>query len=542
MNVLRHKRPLLHGGLILALGLAACPSFAQEIQWRASTAPVATSTPSENSSVTLGRPQPLQTPAPPTALTDVTPVNFRPANTVIGANIDTVRPLPSGPAFGQGPTTVIIEDAPQNEKKDPKEAIPFAPKRLNGDLEPGTVSGSSPVCYPLCCPPHCCQGFVCRERCWDSCCWDNCGGGCESGCIPRARFWLMGEYLMWNLSDQRIPPLVTTSPPGTPVTEAGVLGAPGTTVLFDERNMFNAELNGGRFTLGFWLPCYSDVGLETSFFFLSKRNYLFSAASEGTPILARPIFDVVQGTEVSQLVAFPGVLSGSINVEYDTRMWGLDFGFRHKLCCDCRSWLDLTYGYRHLYHEDNIDIIENLLAAQPLGGPLGIIVHDSFQTRNIFNGLYLGIEGERKLFRRWFVGGYGKLTLGVNHQVININGTTTFSTVAPGVANPQPAGILALPTNIGHHTRDRFSAIPEFGFKFGYCFNDHFRLWVGWSGMWWGETVRAGEQIDRGINRTQVPNNLTGIGPLVGERRPSVPFRTQDMFVNGLNAGLEYRY
>src|SRR5262245_44853218 len=46
------------------------------------------------------------------------------------------------------------------------------------------------------------------------------------------RVWLEAEALLWWMRGADLPPLVTTSPPGTPLTRAGVLGSPGTEVLF----------------------------------------------------------------------------------------------------------------------------------------------------------------------------------------------------------------------------------------------------------------------------------------------------------------------
>src|SRR5262245_36284458 len=54
------------------------------------------------------------------------------------------------------------------------------------------------------------------------------------------RLWGEVEFLVGWLRSYHVPALVTASPPGTPRDQAGVLGAPGTTVLFgDER------VNGG---------------------------------------------------------------------------------------------------------------------------------------------------------------------------------------------------------------------------------------------------------------------------------------------------------
>src|SRR5215831_18765845 len=47
------------------------------------------------------------------------------------------------------------------------------------------------------------------------------------GCL-----WAEAEYLLWWMKGASLPPLITASPAGTPSTQAGVLGAPTTTVVF----------------------------------------------------------------------------------------------------------------------------------------------------------------------------------------------------------------------------------------------------------------------------------------------------------------------
>src|SRR5262245_8106792 len=59
---------------------------------------------------------------------------------------------------------------------------------------------------------------------------------CRSCPYPPGCVWASAEYLLWWTKGDRLPPLLTTSPVGTPLANAGVLGRPGTSVLFgDER-------------------------------------------------------------------------------------------------------------------------------------------------------------------------------------------------------------------------------------------------------------------------------------------------------------------
>src|SRR5207247_866512 len=79
-------------------------------------------------------------------------------------------------------------------------------------------------------------------------------------CAPRYRVWGSAEYLFWWIKDTPLPPLVTSSPPGT----LPALGRPGTTVLFGGNDVDNEERSGGRFTLGMWLDACEHFGIEGS--------------------------------------------------------------------------------------------------------------------------------------------------------------------------------------------------------------------------------------------------------------------------------------
>jgi hypothetical protein len=121
------------------------------------------------------------------------------------------------------------------------------------------------------------------------------------------------EYLLWWMKGASVPPLVTSSPAGTPLSQAGVLGAPGTSVLFGGSDVNGGVRSGGRFAVGAWLDDCQTFGVEGGVFFLESKSAGLSAASGGNPILARPFTDAVTGRPASELVAFPGVASGNIS-------------------------------------------------------------------------------------------------------------------------------------------------------------------------------------------------------------------------------------
>jgi len=61
---------------------------------------------------------------------------------------------------------------------------------------------------------------------------------------PSWRLWAGVEALGWAISGQSLPPLVTGSPTGTPRNQAGILGAPGTQILYGDQTV-NGNLQPG---------------------------------------------------------------------------------------------------------------------------------------------------------------------------------------------------------------------------------------------------------------------------------------------------------
>jgi len=105
--------------------------------------------------------------------------------------------------------------------------------------------------------------------------------------------------------------------------------------------------------LGAWLNECRTLGVEGDFFLLSSRGSGFVASSTGSPILARPFLDATTGRPNSELVAFPGLLAGTVSAHSaSTGLLGADAMLRANLCRGCDYQLDLIGGYRYLRLSD----------------------------------------------------------------------------------------------------------------------------------------------------------------------------------------------
>lgn len=429
------------------------------------------------------------------------------------------------PLFSAAPALAPASPGQKDKAVDPKAELIARPTPSD---KPAPAATSSDKPLPDCCP-------------------DLCKPLCEV-CGPPGRFWVSAEYLLWWIKTAQTPPLVTTSPDSS----LGILGQPGTRVLIGGQGLDRDPLHGGRFMAGMWLDCCQTHGIEIGYFFLSNRESEASAGGPGTPgsaTVARPFYNVLTGREDSQLVAFPNVLAGTATVTGTSRLQGITPNLICNLCCcspkDCcdpRGYrVDLLLGPRYYDLEEDLSVREDLRVAPgvPVLGGSRINILDNFDTRNRFYGGFIGARAE--CWRgRMFANVTGGVALGSTNQIVEINGNTVITPPAGAVVN-RAGGLLTQQTNIGRYSRNEFTYIPELGFNVGYQVTDHLRAYVGYSLLYWSDVVRPGDQIDRGINTTQLPT-LGGQGTLTGPRRPAFSFQDSDFWAQGINFGVQLRF
>ena len=564
-------KALLIGSLSLLAGLAAAHGFAQDTVWRPANTPPAFErvAPSTGCAVTLSRPVPITSVAPapvvPVAALERPAPLFR-AKTLDPDDFPQLMPV--------GPVSSSTQNQPGAAKPMAPSAEPLHAPRL---VETSTVSESPSVfgrwrrsagcacttdsvgpiagevvevhpggilddcgtcdsCITETCGPCCGR----RWRDWCGCCDDPC-------CLQRPHLWIRGEYLLWGISNQNLPPMLTVGDTSNRVP--GAIGQPGTIVLFGDEQGQDEVRSGGRVALGFWFPRRCNWGMDASVFMLAPRSTTFEKTSSdlGSPFLARPYFNVNTNQEDREIVADPfgttevGRIKGTFSYTSTTRLWGVDADLRRRLWCGPRYWLDALIGYRHVDLSDTIDIFEN---PTQVDSPNNTIVsRDHFATRNSFNGIQLGLEGEARLTKRWFVAGSLKFAMGNMNEVINIDGSQTL--LQPG-QDPIFArgGLYALASNIGRFDTNRFAFVPEFGIKLGFDVNDHWRLYAGYNLLYMSRVVRAGDQIDRNVNDAMFPD--FGVSPPDSKAtpplRPAVLFRQSDFWAQGGQFGIEYHW
>jgi hypothetical protein len=359
--------------------------------------------------------------------------------------------------------------------------------------------------------------------------------------------WLRTDYLLWWTTGSRLPPLVTTSPQGTPIGDAGVLGRPGTTVLFGDESVGRDARSGFRTVLGLWFDDRHHWDVEFDYFSPGGRSASFSETSNGNPIFARPYYDVETPQQRSIVSAYPGTSTGTVAAEARDyfQSFGLNFGY---CLCEYRSsdliipeclassepWftsfrLDFLAGFRYYGLNDGVTIGEDLVVASYQGyDDVPYATIDDFRARNDFYG------GELALRSRFYRGPWSleilyKIALGNNRRTVNIAGATEYT--LPGHATTHlNYGVLAETSNSGDYSRDVFTAIPAMSVQLGYRWDSHWQTFVGYDLIYWNQVYRAADQIDL--------NN----GQSAGVQYPVFPNYTTSFIAQGFNVGAEFRF
>lgn len=364
--------------------------------------------------------------------------------------------------------------------------------------------------------------------------------------------WSSMELLLWATSADTIPALATASPAGTPPASAGIIGQPGTTILFGGGDAPGTLRPGGRFTVGVWFDPRQLDGIEASYLELALASPGVAVGNAGGSLLARPYVDAVSGQPAALVVPFPGavpadptLLAQSIQAGETSLFNGAELLLRHSLVCDTFHRRYLVGGYRYFGLIDRLAVAQNnvISTGTPGGYPqLTVGSVDQFNVVNQFHGGEFGLI-ERWWHHRWGFQATGKVGFGgtgigssisgqttATQTVLNADGTTTAT-----VVSTNPGGVLAQPTNSGNRWSSVFAAVGEVGVAVDYGILPQLRCSVGYTCIWWSQVARAGQQVDATVNPTQFPP-----GTLSGAAQPAFNLQTTDFWAQGLTLGLEY--
>ncbi len=362
----------------------------------------------------------------------------------------------------------------------------------------------------------------------------------------------------------------------------GILGEPGTVVLFTGRDLDFGAFTGARAKAGVHMGPEGFWSFEVGGFYLPKRSVDFAAAggSNGTPLLTIPFLDSATGNLSSLDVnAQDGggnpYLVGRMAIHSDLQVWGYEINLiAHSIRTSERS-VDLVMGFRSLGLNENLSINQTLSpaltgnvtlqfpnAGQGVAFYYNVLantpayVSDHFSTRNLFNGPQVG--GRFNFARGPFSADLNvKVAVGITHQRATIEGSSTAALAEDPnaqtiVANlTTPGGVFALQNNSGSFSQNQFTIVPEVGFNLRCEVTSWLRVHAGYNALYWSNVARPGGQIDGTLNSKLIPTgallptNTNPVGVFVPgseQGRPYFVFRDTAFWAHGINVGVEFRY
>ncbi|MEZ6089708.1 MAG: BBP7 family outer membrane beta-barrel protein [Pirellulaceae bacterium] len=330
--------------------------------------------------------------------------------------------------------------------------------------------------------------------------------------------------------EQLLPPLITTSPTGTAVANAGVLGQASTSTLVGGR--YRSEMtSGGRAQLGIWMDEAHCNSVLLRFWASGRESMNFFADQTDGAFVAVPFNNAADNaTPTALLVVEPQQAQGSINIQTRSELYGGDALLRRLCRTGLGGRVDAFWGYQTARINEDLTIAIDTVGLDG-GNREGqrLQINDIFDAKNEFHGGTFGYEGfYREGCWSWHL--LTKLGLGSMQRTATIRGTTTRT--SGGISAIDDQGFFARDTNIGVHSSSEFSVAPEINLTLGYIHRPGMDFTFGYNYQLYTNAIQPAQLIDT----TTTDLNDPAI------TRPRVILRDKDYYVHSLNFGFNWHY
>lgn len=319
-------------------------------------------------------------------------------------------------------------------------------------------------------------------------------------CGPDGRWWFSPSLeLAWAPSGTL--PATVRLRPGEAMILGGPVRAPLLPVAGRSAGGFDAALG---LVLGRWFGEGHTDGVEASFF-IRGSDTTFAGYAPGS-VVAFP-----QGVDrAPQLIplpepvasAFTGVFPTTLSTFYTTA----DVNYRHRLHCDDRSRLDVLVGYRFAYQQDELYLGEFHDGSDDYK-------RNRASVANPFHGAQVGLAGEYRGERGWYVAGTAKVAFGAVMPEVRASGLFVGSEGRLG-------GTFRSLNSLNTRDESEFAVMPVVNVSVGKQVSARARVYGGYSFQY-----------------------LSRVGRLSDALNPAASGLTlTDFWVQSVSLGLELRY
>jgi hypothetical protein len=409
------------------------------------------------------------------------------------------------------------------------------------------------------------------------------GGGAGADCgFTAPKCWFGGDYMLSFVTPQPISfPLLTTSSPN----QLGVLGSPTTIQLITDEDIRYSAISGMRLNGGFFGDADRRFGFDMTALYTERAEYRrnYSSVTPGLdsrniPLLARPFIDASTGAQSSLVLTNTDIGTGSAIFTTRTESWGIDPAalwnvFRSTPGSGKAVSVDFLAGYKFFQVRESLSMesFVNLNRArivpvfQPgpfgvpvqvgvriiptpvdvggvvTGAPATVAIADRFQVTNRFNGGFIGLRGEAR-YGMWTVGTTAKFGFGHMHQMLQIQGNTSFVNRQTGQSGAAYGGLYANATNIGKFDNDEFAIVPDISVNVGLNLTRQLSAYVGYTVIYVNRVARPGDHLNPVIDPTIVPFSPTYGDPSTAPASTFQLFNQNEFWLHGVNFGFRLQF
>jgi Putative beta barrel porin-7 (BBP7) len=388
---------------------------------------------------------------------------------------------------------------------------------------------------------------------------------------PPYQVWASADFLVWKIHSASLPTLTSgvvpfgvveynTGPAGI-IHNFAALSLQSTASVATPNLSLNEQF-GGRFTAGMWLDPEQSLGIESSFFFLNSRSTGFSSTTDGQINQAGVVFPgglntvmLTGGTLTQTNTAFVvRQANADLAGTFSNGLWGAELNAR---CASTALGAVSSFvGFRYInFHEDLamqnsaqafLPSAFDFAGVQP-GSTFPANVQfnnaDTIKTHNDFYGGQVGLNIDM-FVNRFILDLRGKVALGVMHQSADVFGSTTTTsqlnaTSPPNVATT-PGGLLSGPLDNGTHSRNVLSWAPELNAKVGYMVTPSIRAYLGYDFLYLWNVLRPSDLT--GLSTSGATVTVAGVPNPLTVTQPAFQFKDSNVWVQGVNVGVEIRY
>jgi hypothetical protein len=141
----------------------------------------------------------------------------------------------------------------------------------------------------------------------------------------------------------------------------------------------------------------------------------------------------------------------------------------------------------------------------------------------------------------WTLNTTAKFGVGNMHQMLQIQGTTSFVNPQTGNSGAAYGGLYANSSNIGKYDNDEFAVIPDISVNVGINLTKQVSAYVGYTVIYVNRVARPGDQLNPVIDSTTVPfsPNYGNLGSVPVTARL---FNQNEFWLHGINFGFQFRY